>query len=469
MSKFNKRVTNVTTNLAGGKAFSMKPQEELIHAVMSTFLENKPYESGDDRVKRIASLVAQCAPEFVARLAVVARKEYHMRSVVTVLLGELAKIHRGDDLVKRAIVAATVRVDDLTELVSYLGTPLPKQVKRGIRNAILKFSPYQLAKYKGDGKAVSLIDVFNLTHPKVQHATEEQKKAWEALMTGKLVSFDTWETELSNSTDKKASLERLIMENKMGYMAMLRNLNNFVKYGISEVATEKVIAKLTDPEEVKKSKQLPFRFITAYENVKGNRKYTDAISVAMDLAVSNTPKLDGRTLVAIDSSGSMMSGALDKCAPLGATLSKTNDVDLILFDTSVKELRISSLTPVVDIVENIKRNAQGGGTNTSLVFQYAYGKKYDRIIILSDNESWAGGGWGRKSSTQEAYSQYRKTNGDPFVYAIDVQGYGTKDISSPKVKHLCGWSDRILDFVGASETNLLQHILSVEIYGEAVR
>lgn len=455
MSKFNTRATTKTTNLAGGKAFSMNPEMELVHAVLTTFLEDKFYESGSARVARIQSLVAQNKPEFVSKLAVIARKEFNLRSVTHVLVGELAKTHKGDSLVRDTIVAMATRPDDITEIMSYVGTPVPKQVKRGIRNALYKFSPYQLAKYKAEGKGMSMVDVFNLVHPKPQHASPEQQEAWKQLMEGTLVSTDTWESEIANAgseSERKAQWERLIAENKMGYMALLRNLNNLLKYSVSGETIQLAVAKLTNPEEVKNSKQLPFRFMTAFENVSGNRLFSDAISEAMDIAVSNTPELSGKILIAIDSSGSMSGDPMNKASIFGATLAKANkNADVILYDTEVKELTISSRTPVLDIANGIKRAAMGGGTETSLVFAYAQAKGavYDRIIIISDNESWSEN---YRGSVQKTYNLYKQETGtDPYVYAIDIQGYGTKDVEGGKVFHLTGWSDRLLDFIGRVE------------------
>jgi len=464
MPKFNKKVAAKTTvNLAGGKAVSMNAEQELIHAVLTTFLEDKFYETGNDRLNRIVSLCTQVKPQFLANLAVIARTEFNLRSVSHVLIGELSKLHKGDSLVKDTIVAAAVRPDDLLEIVSYLGAPLSKQVKRGVRNAILHFSPYQLAKYKGEGKAVSMVDLFNLTHPKPQHATETQKAAWAALMNGELKTFDTWEADVSNAADdeaRKTAFETLIKENKMGYMALLRNLNNLVKYGVSEEVEDLAVAKLTDAEEVKRSKQLPFRFSTAFANVQNKRKFSDAISLAMDLAVANTPELSGNILIAVDSSGSMSSPRGDaKQSPMeiasifGATLLKANvNADLITYDTKVKQLNLSGRTPVIDLADLIKKAALGGGTETSLVFAFAEQakKKYDRIIIISDNESWSES-W-RGDSVQKTYTAFKKnTSSDPFVYAIDIEGYGTKDVDGGKVFHLTGWSDRLLDFIGRVE------------------
>lgn len=476
-ARFNTGIAVVrATNVAGGKAFSMKPDLELAHAVLASFLKDEFYEKGDKRAERIATLAEQIAlkePKFVAQLAKVARSEYHLRSVTTVLLGTLAKAHRGDDLVKRAIVASTERVDDLTELAAFSGTPMPKQVKRGIRNAILKFNRFQLAKYRGEGKTVSLVDLFNLTHPKAQHATEEQQSAWKDLMEGNLVSKDTWEVEVSRAKDeegRKEAFEKLILENKMGYMALLRNLNNLIKYGVSEAVIDAAVAKLSNPEEVAKSKQLPFRFYTAFEHVKGNRKLSNAISDAMDLSVANVPSFAGKMLIAIDTSGSMSSGGdgttpLQKAAIFAAAMIKANDADVVLYDTSISELPTSSRSTVMDLANKIMTNARGGGTATSIVFDWASKavNKYDRVMILSDQESWADYS-GNVSSSYEAYK--KATSCDPFVFAIDIQGYGTMDLQkSSKVFHLTGWSERLLDFVGVAEQGdtLLKHIRSIEI------
>lgn len=446
MSKFSIKTSTRTINEAGGRAFTMNAETELTHAVLTTFLENKPYESGDSRLERIQQLVRENNPKFVSNLAIVARKEFNLRSVSHVLIGELSKNHKGDSLVKDTVVTCAIRPDDLIEIIAYIGRPIPKQIKRGVRNALLKFDRYQLAKYRGEGKSINLVDIFNLCHPKVQHASKEQKKAWKNLIQDKLTSFDTWETEISNTRDKKKSWEMLISENKLGYMALLRNLNNLIKEDVSDRAISLAIKKLTDENEIRKSKQLPFRFLTAYENVTGNRKLTDAISLAMDYAVSNTPILSGKTLIAIDCSGSMRN-VMDKASIFGATLLKSNvNSDLILYDTDVKELTLSTRTPVVDLAKSIKDADMGGGTETSLVFGYALHKEkeYSRIIIISDNESW------NEVSVQAAYNAYRTYN-NPFVYAIDIQGYGTKDIRGGKVFHLCGWSNRLLDFIGAIE------------------
>jgi hypothetical protein len=465
MSRFNsKKIITRTSNLAGGEAFLMNKEMELVHAVLTTFLDNKYYESANDRITRIQELIAKNKPEFVAQLAFVARTEFNLRSVSHLLLGELSKIHRGDSLVRNAIEKCAVRPDDLLEICSYVKEPIPNGVKRGVSQALLKFSPYQLAKYRGEGKEFSMVDVFNMCHPNPAKASKKQKKAWKDLMKGKLISTDTWESEMTKNPSKE-TWEKLIKEKKLGYMATIRNLNNFIKYDLSEKMQDAVIEFLTDPEKVKTSKQLPFRFYTAYKNVVGNRKFSDAISDAMDIAVNNAPEFKGKTLIAVDSSGSMNGDPIEKAAIFAATLMKANNnADVILYDTRVMEFSGTGRSPVVDIADRIIKSTMGGGTQTSLVFAYAYQKKklYDRFIILSDNESWAE----RAGGVQQAYSEYKKETGaDPWVYAIDIQGYGTTDLSSPKVKHLSGWSDRLLDFIRQAERgeSVLTYIKSIKL------
>lgn len=468
MSKFNKKtvvkkVIPNTRNRAGGLAFSMSPEMELIHAVLTTFLDDKYYESGGERLARIQSLIGQVNPRFVANLAVVARKEFHLRSVSHVLIGELSKIHSGDDLVKRTIVAAAERPDDLMEIASYVGLPLTKQIKRGIRNAILKFDRYTLAKYRGEGKDISLVDLFNLTHPKVEFANKEQKKAWKDLMTGKLTNMETWESKISNSEDEEEKAENwkeLVLEGKLGYMALLRNLNNLLKNDVGDKVIKAACKQLTDKEKIKKSKQLPFRFYTAFQNVNGNRLLSDAISEAMDVSVANAPEFKGNTLIAVDASGSMTytnsdgKPAIEIASIFAAALLKNNTgADVILFDDKAYEINLSGRTPVIDLAGKIQSKAQGGGTNTSSVFQYAIAskKKYDRIIILSDNESWQESRWSG-SGTQTALEAYKNAiKADPTVFAVDIAGYGTSDVKGKKVFHFTGWSDRILDFMGKVE------------------
>lgn len=481
MARFNKKLDKnrkKTTNLAGGVAFEMSEKQELVHAVLTTFLEDKFYESSDERIERINELVGGIDPEFTARLAAFARTQFNMRSASHLLIASLdEQWATGDDLIKRAIVASAVRPDDLTEIASATISEdgvLSKQVKRGIRNALLKFDRYQLAKYRGENKQISLVDLFNLTHPKVQHASKEQAQAWDDLINGNLKSTDTWETKISASKseeEKKENWEELVLSGKIGYMALLRNLNNLLSSGVSKEVISAAAQRLSDPEQVKKSRQLPFRFYTAYQMVKGNKELSDAISYALDISVSNAPSFDGDVLIAIDGSGSMDGEPIEIATIFGATLYKNSkDVDLITFSGDATEWHGNSRMPVVNITEDIIRTLEFGGTNTSSVFEWAArqsNKDYKNIIIISDSESWQDSSWyyRDRGGTQQALNNYRKkTDSNPNVYCIDVQGYGTTDLQDNKVTHFTGWSDKILTFMQRmNDGSLVQTISEYEL------
>jgi hypothetical protein len=451
MSRFNKLASekNIAVNLAGGYSFTRPPKEELMFAVLTSFLENKFYESGSDRLQRIVVLVkAVNDPIFIAKLAKATRTIFHLRSTYHTLVGELAKINKGNNLVSNLIEQTTERPDDLTELIAYIGKPIPNQIKKGIAKALRKFNQYQLTKYKQAKKEVSLCDLFNLVHPKPKDKI--QAKMWGSLLKGELKPPDTWEVLLSTTKDKASVWRQLIMEDRIGYMALLRNLRNIDQQTNNNVK-KRACETIANKERVLKSKQLPFRFYSAYAQVD-NQDMLEAISQAMEHSLLNIPQYDGETLIAVDVSGSMSGKPIEIASIFAGALWKANNAELVLYDTNLQRVKLLKATPIIQLAEKIQQLATGGGTQTSLVFDYATqtGKKYNRIIILSDNESWVESYFGNRKGAQTSYNQYRKIN-DPFIYAIDIEGYGTSDLKNNKVFHITGWSDKIFDLMKFAE------------------
>ena len=68
---------------------------------------------------RLRELVAKNNPVFVAQLAVYARESLHLRTVSLVLCVELARLHRGDNLLSRLVARVVQRPDEITELLAY--------------------------------------------------------------------------------------------------------------------------------------------------------------------------------------------------------------------------------------------------------------------------------------------------------------------------------------------------------------
>jgi hypothetical protein len=83
------------------------------------------------------------------------------------------------------------------------------------------------------------------------------RNLYKRVVDRKLTTPDTWEVELSASGDKLASWTRLLAEDKLGALALLRNLRNMMEAGVDDAAIRKALTALK-PERV-----LPFRFIAA--------------------------------------------------------------------------------------------------------------------------------------------------------------------------------------------------------------
>ncbi|MFA5759750.1 MAG: TROVE domain-containing protein, partial [Clostridia bacterium] len=330
--KYNKKTVGltVTTNYEGAPSYTLSPEFELYAAVVTASLGNKFYESEEQLTERIRSLIKINKPEFVAKLAVYTREKMYLRSVPLALVCELANIHSGNNLLRKMTSRVIQRADEITELLAcYLqannrtGTKklnkISKQLQKGIADAFNKFNEYQFAKYNRAGE-ITLKDALFLTHPKA--ITETQQTLFNKIVEDKLEVPYTWEVELSrlgqttfiNEEEKatafKEKWEEIIKSNKLGYMALLRNLRNIIKARVNGECQEIVYNKLSDPEEVRKSKQFPFRFYSAYKMIEGELwvdRYTDALEKAIQVSVENVKGFeeDTRVVIACDVSGSM--------------------------------------------------------------------------------------------------------------------------------------------------------------------
>src|SRR5246500_1177861 len=287
----------------GAVAQRVDPRRELRRTVLTCLLwEDTFYEKGNDIAKRIAELVARNKPEDVAALACEARDKMQLRHVPLFLVRELARRKGAGRLVAETLEHVIQRADELGEFVALYWKarslsggrkePLSAGVKRGLAAAFTKFDAYQLAKYNRES-TVKLRDVLFLCHAKPKNA--EQAALWKKLVENTLESPDTWEVALSAGKDKRETWERLLRENKLGGMAVLRNLRLMLAAGVAP----KMIA-----ERLEKgiARALPFRFVTAARHAP---KLEEAIEKAMLNGIAGFETLPGVTGLVVDVSGSM--------------------------------------------------------------------------------------------------------------------------------------------------------------------
>lgn len=491
MSKFNATATypmpEMTTNHEGYAAYSMDPKSKLVTQVLTSFFnESKFYGDNSKEIEETIRQVIKTDPEFVAKLAAFARREFNMRSISHVLIGYLANTPEGKPFVKQAVKSCVLRGDDATEILAFylstFGKPIPNSLRKGLRDVFSTFDAYTLAKYKGESKSVKMKDILCLCRPAPKNA--EQSETWKKLLEERLEPAYTWETELSAKGNTTEVWQELIDSGKVGYMALLRNLRNILNAAPSNL--DKVLEKIADPEEVRKSRQLPFRFMSVYRNVPWDswckQKTWDALDQAADAAVENLPKIPGKTVIAIDVSGSMSDTISNKsdvrCCDIAMLLGLIanricEQSRVFTFDTNIRELNIPRRNGLIS--EAIERSVYGGGTDMSLPFRKMLVDDIacDRLIILSDNEcnvssndsvyySW----YGREQETvQKLADQYRrKTGNNIWVHAIDLQGYGTQQFAGPKTNIIAGWSEKVFEFILLAEQGEGSLIRKIEEY-----
>lgn len=450
MAKFNEKKESDVRNLAGGKAYKKSNEMQLASLLLTSFGDDKFYQKENETYNRLERLIEACDKEFVAKAIIYARKEFGMRTITHIAASMLAKHIGGATWGKSFYDKVVHRVDDMLEIIACHISRKQKvtnAMKKGFASALARFDEYQLAKYKGEGKNVKLVDVVNLVHP-VQ--SEKNNGAIEKLINGELKSFDTWESELSavgsDIEAKRDVWRRLLAENKLGYFALVRNLRNIILLG-NKGLKEMAFNAMLDEKSIKRSMLLPFRFSTAYDEMaKIDSEAMRVVSRACEIACNNVPKLDGKTLIALDVSGSMSNCRVSDIASLfTAVLLKSNDCDLITFSDDARYRRVNTDDSVMTIKNSIKYAF--GGTNFEAIFQTA-NKAYDRVILLSDMQAWLQNGWCCKSP-KAAYEKYKRDFSAPNCkfYSIDLAGYGTLQMPQHDVYCMAGFSEKIFDIM----------------------
>ena len=474
MSKFNFIQSIKTVNNCGQPAYKMTDKEKLVSQVLTSFFnESKFYGDNSEDMQKTIVNVIKAEPEFVSKLAIFARRVFNMRSVSHVLTAYLAHENEGKPFVRDTVKGVTVRGDDVTEIMAfYIDTfgkrPIPNSLKKGINDVLVKFDEYTLAKYKGDNKSVKMRDLICMCRPSPK--TPEQSDMWKRCIEGKLAVPVTWETELSKNGNNKETWEKLIDSGKVGYMAYLRNLRNILQADPSNLQT--VLDIIENPDRVKKSKQLPFRYLSAYKAVSdiAGSKVFDVLENALEVSVENMPRLSGTTVIAVDVSGSM-GGRISRNSDimyyeiavlLGLVANKICDNSIFYtFDTEINKFNFSSKTPVLETLRNMP---YGGGTNMYLPFKEMIDRKIkaDRIIILSDNECNSINWYSRKTVQQMADEYRKQSKQNLWVHAIDLAGYGTQQFHGERTNIIAGWSEKVLDFIGLAEQGTGNLIKTIE-------
>lgn len=417
----------------GGKASAnISPLQTLRRSLLSCLLwEDGFYEDGATVAERITALASEIQPEKVAALAIEARTKFNLRHAPLLLLTVLAKTASGTNLLSRTIPQVVKRADEASELLALYWKdgkrPISAQLKKGLAKALNNFSEYQLAKYNRD-TAIKLRDVLFLTHAK---PAEGKEGLFFKLAENKLETPDTWEVALSGGADKKETFERLLREEKLGYLALLRNLRNMKKAGVDKKLVEYALASGDD------SRVLPFRFVAAARAVP---EWEDIIDVALLRKMESTKVLKGKTVVLVDVSGSMDDDLssrsdltrLDAACALAAIV---RSEELVVFSFSNWRVKVPPRRGMAG-VDAVAKSQPRGATFLGEAVRGVYEDvpSFDRLIVITDEQSR-----------------------DDVVFKAGVKTYiinvacNKNGIGYGNCTHIDGFSERVLDFIHENE------------------
>lgn len=464
MSKFNKRdvrpvsgkshitTTGKAVNAEGGPGFVSDAKGELFRLAVVNFVsEDTFYESGADRDARFNSLIRQVALEdfnWLSGMLGWLRTGANMRSasVTGAAQAVQARIEAGQfDGNADLIDSVLQRADEPGEFLGYwhstFGRNLPQAVRKGLECAVVRlYNERSFLKWDSSRRGVRMADVVELIHPAPstewqsmlfrhilddrhhgdatpysvlpvlearavwRHMTNRQKlavikgrDASEALRAAGL----TWENVLSDlgGSDNRAALWNAIAPT-MGLMALIRNLRNMDEAGIDRAVARNLAIRIADPHEVATSRLLPFRFLSAYLAAPSDR-WKQPLTDALEESLKSVPALPGRTLVLVDTSGSMgqtvsersmvtcaMAGAL-----LGVSFAARQQGDLYGFADGVFAHRSRRGEGVLAQTTNFigRIGEVGHGTEMTAALRKTY-KGHARVVIVSDMQCFADGG-----------------------------------------------------------------------------
>jgi len=422
----------------GAPARNISTELQLRRSVLACLLwESQFYEDGVEIAGRIAELVPKVAVEKVAALAVEARGKMKLRHVPLLLVREMARHATHRKLVAETLAQVIQRADELAEFVAIYWkdgrVPLSAQVKKGLAAAFPKFDAYALAKYDRGGP-VKLRDVLFLAHAKPRD--EAQAEVWKRLIAGELTAPDTWEVALSSGADKREAWERLLREQKLGALALLRNLRNMREAGVDESL---VLAAL---REMNTARVLPFRFLAAARYAP---QWEEALEQAMLKCIASQDKtqeklrgnvLLGKTIVLVDVSGSMTAPLsqrsemqrTDAAYGLAVLLREIGEkVAVFSFSDKLAEVPARRGFALRDAIDASQRHnsTQLGHAVDELNQKHGY----DRLIVITD---------------EQAHDSVPAPRGKGYV--INVASY-KNGVGYGKWTHIDGWSESVVEYI----------------------
>ena len=472
------------TNNAGGIAHSRSNEQALAQYVMTGMFQNTYYTTAKDQLDAILDLASKVDDMFLTQLAIVARQDGYMKDTPALLVALLTSRNMA-----LAEVAFSKVIDNGKMLRNFVqimrsGVTGRKSLGSGPKRLVKNWFKNNTAEYifrNSVGKDPALADVIKMVHPKPENA---EKKNLYAYIIGKSYDFKSlpkvvkeFERFKKNPSENKVpKLPFQLVSNHLsdkqweeiaqnGSWTQTRmNLNTFQRHGVfdDEDNVNIVASKLKDEAMITRSKVFPYQLMTAYKNVGDIPfKVKDALQDAMEVACRNVPTMDGQVVVCNDTSGSMDWRVSDRsvttCTEVAGLFSsvilKANPSARVMpFDTRVREVELNSRDSIMTNAN--KLSLRGGGTDCSCPLRKMNEESYkaDLVVIVSDNESWAGynssNTWRGDTNVSTEWRKFRKRNPKAKLVLIDIlPGRTTQVADDHSVLNVGGFSDQVFNVI----------------------
>jgi 60 kDa SS-A/Ro ribonucleoprotein len=485
-----------TLNEAWGLAYKMSPKQALAQYAVSGCLNGTFYASAAEQLDTILQLAQQVEPEFIARTALYARKQAHMKDMPALLCALLSV--KGPGLLAEVFDRVIDSPKMLRNFVQIMRSGVVGRKSLGTlpKRLILQWLEARSNEklFVGSiGSDPSLADVIRMVHPKPADGTRgalfayligrphphealpelvRQYEKFKRNTNPGCVPIPDVPFEMLTSLPLTQADWRQIARNASWQMTRM-NLNTFLRHGVFEddEMTHLIADRLRNPRKIAEARVFPYQLMTAYANVAAGLPVAirEALQDAMEIAIKNVPRVPGKVFVFPDISGSMRSpltgyrpGAtsvvqcLDVAALIAAAVLRQNpEAEVIPFESNIVTVQ---LNPRDSVMTNAQRLASlpSGGTNCSAPLRHLNDRdaKGDLIVYVSDNESWVdtpihGRFGGGPTQTMKEWATFKKRNPAAKMICIDLQPYATTQAKEREdIVNVSGFSDQVFRLMG---------------------
>jgi 60 kDa SS-A/Ro ribonucleoprotein len=482
-----------TKNHSAAPAYALSPRHQLAQLAATGCLNQTFYANAEAQLGAVGELAQKLDAEFVAKTAIYARESGHMKDMPALLAAHLAV--RDVALLARVfdrVVDNGKMLRNFVQIVRSGATgrkSLGSRPKKLVQAWLLSATEKQLLN-AAVGNAPSLADVVKMVHPK---PAEAWRAAWFAWLIGKAhdeaalppitQAFERFKRSVAAGeaaelpdvpfqmlTALELTAEQWAQIARAGSWQMVRqNLNTFARHGVFALPgmTEAVAAKLRDAKAVARARVLPYQLMSAYKATGDGvpAEVREALQDAMEHALANVPRFDGRVVVCPDVSGSMSSAVtgwrgsatssvrcIDVAALVAAAVLRKNGSARVLpFEQGVVKLE---LNPRDTVMTNAAKLAAigGGGTNCSapLALLNRERAEVDVVILVSDNESWVDAKRHGATQTMREWETLKQRNPNARLVCIDIQPYTTTQAAErADIMNVGGFSDAVFEMVSS--------------------